>query len=168
MATTARNKSCNLSIKYVGGAALGFLIFIGVPESARWVHGGAFAQSPQPFPGGNNNTGIITNNQSGGANTVIQGTMQRHLGNNEKEQLLARLNKTRNISVTVVLNDAEANNLATEIANFLKNAGYTVNGPNGAMMWTSANTSPKGVNINLNEDKPQNPVEITVGINATP
>ena len=106
--------------------------------------------------------------QQGGvtAGTINIGPMQRHLSVADKAAMLARIPKTRKISIMVVLNDAEANNLASEIDAFLRNSGYQVDGPHGAMMWSHSGTSPKGVNIDLNKDKPNDPVQITVGINS--
>jgi len=48
--------------KYLGAAAIGALVFVAFPETARWLHGGAFAQ--QPTQGGS--TTFDSRNQSGG------------------------------------------------------------------------------------------------------
>lgn len=109
--------------------------------------------------------GIATFGQSGGTNTVIHGNVGRRLGDNEKSAFLSRLSKARPISVSVVMNDAEAAALADEITVFLRASGFRVDGPQHMMMWGPSGT-PRGVHINTNDDKPTEPVQITVGINA--
>jgi hypothetical protein len=127
--------------------------------------GGAMAQNDKP-PNtmGNvlNNQGIITQGQSGN-NTLIQGALPRRLGEQDKAQILARIAKTRKISIMVQMGDSDAADLSAEIKSFLVSSGYSVQGPDFAMMF-GPNGSPRGVNINLNEDKPSEPVQITVGI----
>ena len=61
-------------IRYAVGFVIGIIVFIGIPEAARWMNGGAFAQGtpsavmPLPAPnkteGGNCNLPGGTNNGS--------------------------------------------------------------------------------------------------------
>src|SRR4029077_13848739 len=72
--TGCKHEGWKSSHRYIGGALIGGLVFIGVPETARWLNGGAFAQSPTipnpppqingncNFPGGTNNGSIVCNN----------------------------------------------------------------------------------------------------------
>jgi hypothetical protein len=147
------------------GAVIGGCALVATGE---WIRPGSTAMA-QSQPTSNSmgpvidNHGIVTQGQNGN-NVVVQGVVPRHLGDPEKEALIARIPKNRKISVVFVLNDSDATDLATEYADFLRNSGYSVEGPAGMMIWTSANTSPRGVNVDLNLDAPQNPVQITVGI----
>lgn len=51
MAQNTRIESGALAAKYVAGTVIGALIFIAAPETARWLHGGAFAQDGMPKKG---------------------------------------------------------------------------------------------------------------------
>jgi hypothetical protein len=33
--------------RYLAGVVIGIVVLVGIPEIARWLHGGAFAQTPQ-------------------------------------------------------------------------------------------------------------------------
>ena len=57
--TQTRNEGWESAHKYIIGALIGAVVFVAGPEIARWVHGGAFAQSQaQPAPG---NSGQCSN-----------------------------------------------------------------------------------------------------------
>lgn len=109
------------------------------------------------------NSGIISQGQSGGSNTVVNGVVPRHLSAQNKADLLARLKKDRPISIAVVMNDSDAADLANEMHDFLNENGFSVSPPNHMMMW-GPNGTPRGVNINANDALPSDPVQITVGI----
>lgn len=77
------------------------------------------------------NQGIITQGQTGN-NTIIQAPPARNLdspwGGPLKSQILEKLPRDQEISVTAVLGDAEAADLAVQIYNFLKNNGFKMKG----------------------------------------
>jgi hypothetical protein len=54
MASQTGKEGWAFAPKYIIGALIGALVFVAAPEGARWLHGGAFAQSPQQLPGGGN------------------------------------------------------------------------------------------------------------------
>jgi hypothetical protein len=70
MADSTRSKGWHPAI----GILVGVTVFVALPESARWLHGGAFGQTPTTpqapsiingncnFPGGTNNGSINCNN----------------------------------------------------------------------------------------------------------
>jgi hypothetical protein len=107
-----------------------------------------------------NNHGIITQGQHG--NNYL-GQLPRHLSDQEKADFLSKLPRDRNIEISFEQSDSDTANLADEIKTFLNSNGWTISKFQGAIMFT-ANGTPRGVFINLNLDKPELPVEITVGI----
>lgn len=65
-------------IRVAAYSVLGLAVFVGLPEAARWMNGGAFAQSGQTgLPQSNagiiapGNQGIITQGQTGGTNQIV-------------------------------------------------------------------------------------------------
>ena len=137
------------------------LIFIGLAGLVFWFgyYRNADAQSPPPSINGNCN---VFGNNNVNCNTFNVGPVQRHLSDADKADILARIPKTRNISIMTQTGDSDAADLSGEIKSFLVSSGYFVDGPNYALMF-GPNGSPRGVNINLNQDKPTEPVTITVG-----
>jgi hypothetical protein len=61
-------------IRYAAWFAVGIIVFIGMPEAARWMNGGAFAQGPpsavMPLPGPTN-VGGTSSGQVGGETGTI-------------------------------------------------------------------------------------------------
>jgi hypothetical protein len=121
--------------------------------------GGQFQLAQIPNVSGNcNNFG----NNNINCNTFNYGPASRHLGDDDKAQILDRIPKSRKIAIMTQTGDSDAADLSEEIRSFLVNSGYTVDGPNYAMMF-GPKGSPRGVSVNLNDDKPSEPVVITVG-----
>lgn len=77
-------------------------------------------------------TNITSVNQSGGitAQTVNIGPQPRHLDTGTASNLESLLSKDKKITITAVLGDGEAFQFASEIVNYLKSRGYTVDGVN--------------------------------------
>lgn len=106
---------------------------------------------------------IATQNQSGGTNTINNfGASDRQLDAIAREEILRRLPRERTIQITVMM-DGEADRFARQIASFLQDNKYVVRGPESAMMWGPTG-APKGVNIDLNQENPGEPIRITVGL----
>jgi hypothetical protein len=105
------------------------------------------------------NQGILTFGQTGN-NTIVQGTPRRRLDENLKAQLLANLPTSRKVEVNAI-NESDAKDFAAEIATFLRENGYTVDGVNTNFY---GGPNPKGTTINLRND----PIVITVGENTPP
>jgi hypothetical protein len=61
------------------------------------------------------------------------------------------------------MGDSDTADLSKDIVDFLKSSSYEVDGPTFGMIFT-ANGAPRGVKVNLNPDKPTQPIQITVGI----
>jgi len=54
MVEPTRNEGWSFAPRYIAGAIIGVFVFVVLPETARWLHGGAFAQV-SPNGGGNCN-----------------------------------------------------------------------------------------------------------------
>jgi hypothetical protein len=80
------------------------------------------------------NQGIITQGQTGN-NTIIQGPVRRDLnsawGDPLKQQMLNNLPRDKEITVTAVMGDTEALDLAVQIHSFLKSSGFKLTEPKG-------------------------------------
>lgn len=70
MVAQTKNEGWSFAPRYIAGAIIGALVFVAAPETARWLHGGAFAQNAPPgtIPGG-----VIQNNQ-GAPNFNVPGS----------------------------------------------------------------------------------------------
>lgn len=107
----------------------------------------------------NGNQGIITQGQQGN-NTIIQGPVPRHLLDADKAALLAHLPKGRTIRVLFQQTESDGEGLAKEIHDFLVQNGFNSTGYGGVMMFPT----PRGTEVNLNENSPNQPIFINVGI----
>jgi hypothetical protein len=117
-------------------------------------------QAPSNSAGNiNGSNGIVTQGQSGN-NTIIQAPQPRQLGEAQKVQLLARIPKSRKIRLMFESSESDAGPLADQIADFLKSNGYSVEGPHPAIIVPA----PRGVAVQLSEDHPENPINISVGV----
>lgn len=77
---------------------------------------------------------ISSTNQSGGitaqtVNVTQQVQQPRHLDQLSEKDLISKLPKNANITVTAILGDQEAFAFATEISQFLKDNQYNTKGP---------------------------------------
>jgi hypothetical protein len=109
----------------------------------------------------NNNQGIVTQGQIGN-NTIIQNDGRRHLTEGGKQQFLAQLSRTRRIVITVYSHDGDNINLGREIWSFLHDSGFNVASPNHLLIYTGR-ALPRGVEVFLADDKPDEPIQIVVG-----
>jgi hypothetical protein len=112
----------------------------------------------QYVPGNCNNFG----NNNVNCNT-FNGPVARHLLDSDKTAILSRISKSRKVTITFQTTESDGGDFANEIYSFLKSNGYSVDQPTAAMMF-GQNGTPKGVNVNLNDDNPNEPVAITIGI----
>jgi hypothetical protein len=115
------------------GALVGAFVFVGIPETARWINGGAFAQSqttPNPAPG--------SQGQSGGTTcTNINGDNKCGNTFNFGPQKLAFSEDIANLLITKYLTDhkrvrvegvgsLEDIGIAQQYANYFASHGYDV------------------------------------------
>jgi hypothetical protein len=95
-----------------------------------------------------------------GDNAIFQAPKPRQLGQAEKVKLLARIPKSRKIRLMFQSGESDAGPLAEQIADFLKSNGYSVVGPDAAMIFPTH----RGVAVDLSEDHPEKPINISVGL----
>jgi hypothetical protein len=148
------------------GLAATAIVAVGLPVAFSWVASKeALAQADLTQPSTTfgdvlNNQGIVTQGQTGGTNTIIQGPPPRHLGDGDKQMLLARIPRDRSIAILAQNGDSDAANFADELKKFLEESGYTVKLNYGIIFNKRGG---RGVNVDLNEDAPSEPVQINVG-----
>jgi hypothetical protein len=88
----------------------------------------------------------------------------RHLSDADKSVLLARVPKSRKVTIIFQTTASDANDLANEFYDFFRLNGYDVDRPKAALIFGSAASPPKGVQVNLNEEKPDKPVAVVIGV----
>lgn len=109
-----------------------------------------------------NNTGIVTQFQSGGTNIIVSKLPPRGLDDRFRDFVRKNLtDKSIPIVPMVLVGDDqdERSNLATEIEEFLKSDGYTVR---QRVYFLAPGTLPKGIIV----DNKSNPASIKIGINV--
>jgi hypothetical protein len=166
MDESTKGEGWHLLPKYLAGAAIGALVFIGLPESARWLHGGAFAQAQsQQIPSGptmNGNCNNVGNNNTN-CNTFVTKPPPRSI--DEAFRGLIRTNfpdKSKEIAPMVLVGDdePERTNLCVEIESFLKSEGYKVR---QRTYFLSPGGTPHGIVIDQYTDPKA--IIIKVGVN---
>jgi hypothetical protein len=123
----------NCSARYAIGFAIGCLIFIGIPEGARWLHGGAFGQTTPPIAGQPPNvsgTGnIVTWGQSGGNNTIINsGERIANVGLPTIAAIKEHLPPGAKVMILKMINDGPSAQLEGQFKRALSENGYSVVG----------------------------------------
>jgi hypothetical protein len=126
-------------MRYGGGALIGILVFVLVPETARWLHGGAFAQSPSvpPLPPsvsgdcnvfGNQNYMNCPHNYYAPQPRTIDGSTADAIA------MSARAAGSYRFAVWITGNDPDVNPYSTRLISRLNNGGWSGNFAGATMM----------------------------------
>jgi hypothetical protein len=107
MDARSRSAQWRAVVKYVGFFTFGGLLFAGLPEAARYWHGGAFAEGEKIIPIGQNSippgmSGNFNFNQQGGTNYqtyINQLPPKLSLTAQVEQELLANLPKDKPITI---------------------------------------------------------------------
>jgi hypothetical protein len=162
--------------RYIIGAAVGVLVFVGLPETARWLNGGAFAQgdvsgsasviAQNSIGSITNNQGIVTQGQSGGTNVIVAKPPPREIDNEFRDFIRQHFPEKSKEMVPMVLvgdDEPERTHFASEIADFLRSDGYKVG---DTRYFIAVGQTPMGVVIDQYTDAKS--VMIKVGVNNRP
>lgn len=144
MAAQTKSEGWSFAPHYIVGAIIGILVFIAAPETARWRHGGAFAQSPltaggeQPSVNVTGSNNVLSFGQKGGqtANTIInQAPPSRLISRPVGDDLVKELRAagSRSVVVSGQQGDSEINQFASQLVGILQTAGWKAQGPNVIM-----------------------------------
>jgi hypothetical protein len=162
-----------IAIRIVVGVLVGALIFVGLPETLRWVTAREMAAQPKDKPELHMSDyrgpiNVTSYNQSGGitAHTVNVGATARRITDPRaaplKEQILRELPKDKPITILAVMGDTEAIQFAYDIHAFMKENGFNMKEPNGISQGVFAGV----VNGLQRRDEPDGSITFIVGANT--
>jgi hypothetical protein len=113
-----------------------------------------------------NNQGIVSQEQTGGVNTVINRQPPRHIDDELRGFIRANVPKSKAIKIMVLNGDSERDDFAGEIANFLTGDGYDVKSPLLSFLVGSGGKTPSGVEIGPEANPDNGTWIVKVGVNT--
>jgi hypothetical protein len=129
MVDGTRKEGWDSANKYIAGAIVGGLVFVIVPETARWIHGGAFGQTAStPLPAVNGNCNVFGNNNIN-CNTFNLAPAPFELTPQLANDMLAKMpDKKKKVIFNVSGPSQETFQFGNHAIGFFRSNGYDVNG----------------------------------------
>jgi hypothetical protein len=125
MVERTQSEGWDFAHKYAAGFLIGLIFFVAVPEGARWLNGGAFAQYPAPPSVTNNGPSINTWNQSGGTNTINIGPTKLTFDKPIAEELVSKIPAGKPILLRGIGSDRDQA-VVNQYQQFLEEHGFQI------------------------------------------
>jgi hypothetical protein len=128
MALATQNDGWHSAVQYVGGLAIGALVFVGIPEGARWLNGGAFAQATPPVqpPTVNGNCNNFGNNNFN-CNTLNMGPAPRTVSESQINTIRSKLDGKNLIFDIAISGGSETQRFAKQLIDAISMPGIKIN-----------------------------------------